>query len=198
MKILLAIALLASTAFAQQFTVQSPITVVCPQGPATASGATFTCPGGVVPQCPSPPGPGPCGVPVGTVFVGDLQFTGVQLDTGGITSSTKCGYGRITIPAGHVGLTSSVVIFANGSSNAWRQTTLSKIPCDFSQTSAPYFSQGQTSNLFLAFTTPRVNAVTVLPAEVWYFNFRQQLPFGGGSSCTIPDCNAGIRMYPPS
>ncbi len=93
-------------------------------------------------------------------------------------------------------MTSSVVILANGSANSWRQVTLSQIPCDFTKTSSPYFSQGQTANLFLAFTTPRVNAVTVLPGQVFYFNFRQQLPFGG-NSCTQADCNAGIRLYTP-
>lgn len=189
--------LAAAPADAQTFQVQTPVTVVCPSGSATQNGSTFTC-AGSVPQCPSPPGPGPCTQPpAGSVNIGDLQFNGVQVDTNGVGPNTPCAYGKITMPTGVSGMSSSVVALVNGSSNAWKQVTLTKDICDFSVTTAPTFSQGQTATIFMSFVTPKAGSVTVLPGVVYYFNVRNQLPFGG-KSCTAPDCNFAVRLYPPS
>ncbi len=197
--ILLALLLLAPTAIAQTFQVQpAPVSVVisCPSGSATASGNTFKCPGSV-PQCPSPPGPGPCGLPPGVINIGQLTFDGTQVPTQGVVPSTPYAYAKVVIPTGEDGKLVGIAILTDGRSTAWRQVTLSQTIGDFSNLSPPAFVQGVTATIYLAIGTPRVNAVTVQGGSTWYVNIRDQLPYGG-SSCSQPVCDFSLRAYPPS
>lgn len=194
--------LLASLAQAQSFNVQPPlvsIAIVCPSGSATAKGNTYTCPGSVIPQCPSPPGPGPC-VPPGSVFIGDIPLNGAQINTNGVLKTTPFFYGRVVIPFGQDGKTFSVSVLANGSggSNAWKKVVFTKSPGDFSNQNPPVFSQGQTASVYAIINGSAINAVPVKPGEIWYFSVEYQLPFSTQPSCTQTDCDAGVRGYPPS
>ena len=198
-RILLALLLFVPLAAAQTFQVQPqpvPITVVCPTGSATVAGFTFTCPGQVVPQCPSPPGPGPCNLPPGVVNLGIVPFDGSNFPapsgTTTITNLTPYAYAQLTIPNAP-GKLAVISVTTNGSSNAWRQLSVSKTIGDFSKV----VGQGQTASAYLAIGTAQSGAVTVQVGEVWYLMERNQLP-SGGSSCTTPDCNMVFRAYPPN
>ena len=201
MKTLLTLALLSilSSSSAQTFQIQpAPVSIVvsCPGGQATASGNTFTCPG-AVPQCPSPPGPGPCGLPPGVVNIGQLTFDGTPVPTQGITSTTPYAYAKVVLPTGQDGKLAGIAVLTDGRSTAWRQITLSQSIGDFSNLTPPSFVQGLTATLYLAIGTPRANAVTVQGGSTWYINIRDQLPYSG-NSCTQADCNFSLRAYPPS
>ena len=200
-RILLALILLAPLSWAQTFQVDPPpipIKVVCPSGLATASGNTYTCPGGVVPQCPSPPGSGPCGGPTpppGSIYLGDLVFDGAPVDTQGVNSKTTFVYGRIVIPNAP-GQKVSVTAYAGASGAGYKQMVISKSVGDFVGTPGSG-AQGVTVTVYMAIGTPQMGSMTVQPGDIFFVNMRYQ--FMGQPTCAPGQmCDFSVRSYPPS
>lgn len=208
MKLIL-LALLSTAALAQTFQVSPPpvpISIVCPSGQATASGTTYTCPGGVVPPtCPSPPGAGPCPpAPVcqgySSVNLGDIVFGDFTRDSQGVHDNIVA-YGRIVVPnplpANWNGKTTAMSVFEHGDGTAWKQLFLSKDkPCVFQNTGSN-FSQGLTASVYATFNGTGIGSVSFKPGETWYMTVRNQLPSGQSSCAPGSACNFGYLLpYP--
>lgn len=199
---------IASACLAQTFQVQPPplpITVVCSSGQATASGNTYTCPGSVIPQCPSPPGAGPCPpTPVcsgyQSINLGDIPVGQGLTDSQGVRGNIVA-YGRIVvpnpIPDNWIGKTTTLSVFEHGDGTAWKQIYMSKDkPCVFVN-SGNNFGQGTTAYVNMTFVSSTVNAVTIKAGETWYATVRNQLPNGAPSCASGSNCNFGYLLpYP--
>lgn len=194
-KLLLALMLVASTAFSAPFTVE-----IDDKGTCTGkwefsikSADTFlvSCTTGappVVVVTPPPvvstPSVDLCKNYSGRINLGDIQFNGVQLNSADMTGN-MIAYGRLVIPAVEGQKQSSIAVLANGNATSWKKVSISKNPCDFTTLSA----QGLTATAVL-------NSSVQKPGEVWYINIKNELPFGGPSCGTGQNCTFGLRAYP--
>ena len=198
--------LLLIPAFAQGATVYDACTSF------TVSGNVLTCVPNGTPQCPSPPGPGPCGGPVpqcpsppgagpcgGPITCQGFTNTRVMVanwqNPQRMYTSSYGGFGPtdalvIQFTAGSGSSTNNLPRLAGAEYNAapaQRQATLSPTPCDFGHQPMPGANAAGTT-ITIPFAVGTGNNygyyATVPSNATWYLNVKN-VPSGG---CTS-DCN---------